>query len=296
MISEVALIVTQASMLTFVVASMAAMGLGLTLERISEPLRDWRLVVLLLVANFVVVPVIAVAVGRLLPMDEAAATAVILIGCCAGAPFLPKLAQLAKGDVALSVGAMVLLMVLTVFYAPIVVPLVIEGADVDPWDIASSLIVLMLVPLSVGLLIRARYEVLADGWVETVGRASSVALLLGIGAALLVTWQDLLGAIGSWIFVGTAILLAAGLISGYVAGVGRSRGDMTVTALATAQRNIAAAIVVATSLSGDVVVLTLVGAIVIPIALIVLAGELGKSVSGSRPSAGVAIDPEDASG
>ena len=123
-----------------------------------------------------------------------------------------------------------------------------------------------------------------------------MALLLGIGAALLVTWQDLLGAIGSWVFVGTAILLAAGLISGYVAGVGRSRGDMTVTALATAPRNIAAAIVVATSLSGDVVVLTLVGAIVIPIALIVLAGELGKSVSGSRPSAGVAIDPEDASG
>ena len=296
MISEVALIVTQASMLTFVVASMAAMGLGLTLERISEPLRDWRLVVLLLVANFVVVPVIAVAVGRLLPMDEAAATAVILIGCCAGAPFLPKLAQLAKGDVALSVGAMVLLMVLTVFYAPIVVPLVIEGADVDPWDIASSLIVLMLVPLSVGLLIRARYEELADGWVETVGRASSVALLLGIGAALLVTWQDLLGAIGSWIFVGTAILLAAGLISGYVAGVGRSRGDMTVTALATAQRNIAAAIVVATSLSGDVLVLTLVGALVIPIVLIVLAGELGKAASGSRPSAGVTIDPEDSSG
>ena len=166
----------------------------------------------------------------------------------------------------------------------------------DPWDIASSLIVLMLVPLSVGLLIKARYEELADGWVETVGRASSVALLLGIGAALLVTWQDILGAIGSWISVGTAILLAAGLISGYVAGVGRSRGDMTVTALATAQRNIAAAIVVATSLSGDVLVLTLVGALVIPIVLIVLAGELGKAGSGSRPSTGVTIDPEDASG
>ena len=284
MISDVALFVTQAAMLTFVVASMAAMGLGLTLERITEPLRDWRMVVLLIVANFVVVPLIAVAAGRLLPMDEAAATAVILIGCCAGAPFLPKLAQLAKGDVALSVGAMVLLMVLTVFYAPVVVPLVIEGAAVDPWDIASSLIVLMLVPLSIGLLIKARYEELADSWVEKVSQASSVALLLGIGAALLVSWQDILGAIGSWIFIGTAIILAAGIISGYIAGTGRSRGDMTITALATAQRNIAAAIVVAASLGGDVVVLTLVGALVIPIVLIVLAGELGKSMPASSRS------------
>jgi BASS family bile acid:Na+ symporter len=225
MISDVLLIVTQAAMLTFVVASMAAMGLSLTLEGIAEPLRDWRMVVLLLVANFVVVPVTAVAAGRLLPMDEAAATAVILLGCCAGAPFLPKLAQLARGDVALSVGAMVFLMVFTVFYAPVIVPLVVEGAVIDPWDIAGSLIVLMLVPLTIGLLVKARYEELADGWVGTVGQASSVALLLGIGAALLVTWQDLLGAIGSWVFVGTGILLAAGLIGGYIAGVGRSRGD-----------------------------------------------------------------------
>ena len=133
-------------MLVFVVGSMAAMGLGLKVQQILEPLRDVRLVLLLLAANFVVVPIVAVGAGKLLPMDDAASTAVIIIGCCAGAPFLPKLAQLAKGNVALSVGAMVLLMVFTVFYAPIVLPLVIQGAEVDPWDIASSLILLMYDP------------------------------------------------------------------------------------------------------------------------------------------------------
>jgi BASS family bile acid:Na+ symporter len=49
-----------------------------------------------------------------------------------------------------------------------------------------------------------------------------------------------------------------------------------VSALATAQRNLAAAVVVAFSLGGDVVVVTLVGALVIPIVLILLAGELGR--------------------
>ena len=99
----------------------------------------------------------------------------------------------------------------------------------------------MLVPLGVGLVIKARYAELADGWVDPVGQISSVAMLLGIGAALFVSWQDIVGAIGSWIFIGTAIVLVAGLVTGYLAGVGRSKSEMTVLGLATAQRNISAA-------------------------------------------------------
>ena len=278
MLSEILTTITQVGMVVFIVASMAAMGLGLTVDRIVAPLRDLRMVVLLLAANFIAVPIVAIAAANILPMEDAASTAVIIIGCCAGAPFLPKLAQLSKGDPAFAVGGMVLLMVATVIYAPIVVPLVVQGATVDPWDIASSLIVLMLVPLGIGLFIKARYAELADGWVGSVGQISSVGMLIGISAALLVTWRDILGAIGSWIFIGTAIILVAGLVFGYLAGYGRSKSDMSVTAFATAQRNISAAIVVAGSLGGDVIVLTLVGALVIPIVLIVLAGELGKRV------------------
>jgi predicted Na+-dependent transporter len=278
MLSEVLTTITQVGMVVFIVASMAAMGLGLTVERIITPLRDLRMVALLLAANFIAVPIVAIAAARILPMEDAASTAVIIIGCCAGAPFLPKLAQLSKGDPAFAVGGMVLLMVATVIYAPIVVPLVVEGAEVDPWDIASSLIVLMLIPLAIGLFVKARYAELAQEWVGKVGQISSVGMLIGISAALLVTWRDILGAIGSWIFIGTAIILVAGLVFGYLAGYGRSKSDMTVSGLATAQRNISAAIVVAGSLGGDVIVLTLVGALVIPIVLIVLAGELGKRV------------------
>mgnify|MGYP001816527919 CR=1 FL=1 len=276
MIDEALIIVTKVGMFVFIVAGMASMGLSLTLPRIVEPLRDLRMVALLLGANFVVVPVVAVAATRILPMDEAAATAIMLVGCCAGAPFLPKLAQLAGGKAALAVGSMVLLMVATVVYAPIVVPLVVEGATVEPWDIASSLIVLMLIPLGLGLLAKARYEAFADSIAAQTGQISSVGLLIGIVAALLVSWQDVLGAIGSWIFVGIAIVLVAGLVAGYLAGFGRSGSDMVVLGLATAQRNIAAALVVAASLSGDVVVLTMVGALVIPVVLIALAGEIGK--------------------
>jgi BASS family bile acid:Na+ symporter len=294
MISDVLVTITQVGMLVFIVASMAAMGLGLTISQIVEPLRDARMVLLLLAVNFVVVPIVAIGAARLLPMGDDSATAVIIIGCCAGAPFLPRLALLAKGSPALSVGAMVLLMVVTVAYAPVVVPLVVEGAQIDPWDIASSLILFMLVPLGIGLVIKARYAELADSWVHTVGQISSVAMLLGVGAALFVSWRDIVGAIGSWIFIGTSIVLIAGLATGYLAGVGRSQSDKTVLGFATAQRNISAAIVVATSLGGNVLVLTLVGALIIPIVLIILAAELGKRVAVAVGSDPAVADPANA--
>lgn len=273
---EILLTVAKVGMLTFVVAGMAATGLQLTVASILRQLRDVRLVVGLVVVNFVVVPAVVVAAARLLPMDDASSTAIILLACCAGAPFLPTLAKLSKGDPALAVGGMVLLMVLTVGYAPLVVPRVVEGATVSAWDIASSLVVLMLVPLAVGLLVRARYAGLADSWQGPVNQAATTGLAVGVVAALLVSWRDVLGSLGSWIFIGTALVLVVGLAAGFVSAPGRPTSDKVVLGLASAQRNISAALVIAVSLDGDVVVRTLVAALLVPIVLIALAGELGR--------------------
>lgn len=267
---------TRAAMLTFVVAGMASMGLSLTVAGILRPLRNGALVVGLLVVNFVVVPALTVLATRVLPMEESAATAVILLGCCAGAPFLPALAKLAKADPNLAVGSMVLLMVVTVLYAPLVVPRVVPGATVSAWDIASSLVVLMLLPLLLGLLARVRYPDAATAWAGTVGQVSTGALFLALGAGILVSWRDILGSVGTWIFVGALIVLLVGLAVGYLLGLGRSRADRWLLALASAQRNISAALVIAASLSGDVVVRTLVAALIVPILLIMIAGEVGK--------------------
>ena len=282
MLSDVLTTVTQVGVLGFVVTSMVAMGLSLTVDRIIEPLRDLRTVLLLLAANFVVVPLIAVALARLLPVGQATGTALVIYGCCAGAPFLPKLAQMAKGDVALAVGTMVLLMVVTVLYAPIVLPLAVEGATVDAGQIATSLVLFMLVPLGIALLIRARYPETAAGWVGSAGQVSTSALLIGIAAGLFVGWREIIGAIGSWIFIGIAVVVIVALVAGYVAGMGRPAGARNVVMLGTAQRNISAALVVAASLGGDVVVLTLVAGLTLVVALIILAGEIGKRAAAAQ--------------
>jgi len=146
------------AMLTFVVSSMLAMGAGLTVSQISDPLRNARLVMLALLANFVLMPLGALALAKVLWLDEPFGVGLLLLGCAAGAPFLPKLAELAKGNLAFAVGAMVLLMVVTVGYLPMVLPLLLPGVTVDPWQIARSLVLLMLLPLATGLALKARYR------------------------------------------------------------------------------------------------------------------------------------------
>src|SRR6187200_1302001 len=166
------------AMLSLVVSSMLAMGAGLTVSKISEPLRNLRLVVLALLANFVLMPLGALALAKMLWLDEPFGLGLLLLGCAAGAPFLPKLAELAKGNLAFAVGTMVLLMVVTVGYLPVVLPLLLPGVAVDPAKIAQSLILLMLLPLGVGLALKSRYEDLA-AWVKPVlDRISNVSLIL----------------------------------------------------------------------------------------------------------------------
>jgi BASS family bile acid:Na+ symporter len=55
--------------------------------------------------------------------------------------------------------------------------------------------------------------------------------------------------------------------------------------LATANRNIAAALVIATSIGGDTIVYRLVGALTIPVVLIVLAGQIGRRSVATEPLA-----------
>src|SRR5512139_139728 len=164
------------STLIFVVTSMLAMGLSLTMAQITAPLRNTRLVLAALAANFLLAPALAYAIGRLLPLSDGLRFGLILVSTAAGAPFLPRLAQLAKADVALSVGLMSLLVVVTIFYMPIVLPLLMHGVTVNPWEIARTLILLMFLPLTTGLLINARYEQTAERLVPYLTKASNIAL------------------------------------------------------------------------------------------------------------------------
>ena len=251
------------AMLSFVVSSMLAMGAGLTVSLIAEPLRNVRLVVLALLANFVVMPLGALGLAKVLSLDEPFGIGLLLLGCAAGAPFLPKLAELAKGNLAFAVGAMVLLMVVTVGFLPIVLPLLLPGVTVHPWNIARSLLLLMLLPLVLGLVLRARSNDLAERVKPVLDWISNISLILLISLITAANIDKVLQVFGTRGILAGLLFIALGFGTGWLLG-GPNADTKRVMALGTGQRNIAAALVVASQSFSDakVVVMVIVVAII----------------------------------
>src|SRR5690606_12123487 len=108
--------------------------------------------------NFGVVPLVALALVWVLGLDDDLRIGLILLSAAAGAPMVAKLVQIAKGDVATGIALMTLLIVATVVYLPIALPLLLPGTEVDSFAIVRSLSGQMLLPLAVGLAVRARWE------------------------------------------------------------------------------------------------------------------------------------------
>jgi len=265
------------AMLCFVVSSMLAVGLSLTVAQMLAPLRNGRLVALSLLANFVLMPLAAMGIARLLRLDQPLGVALILLGAAAGAPFLPKLASVAKGSLAFAVGLMVLLMVLTVGYMPLVLPLLLEGVSVDPTKIARSLVLLMLLPLVVGLVVRSRWATAADRGASLFHPLSTLSLVLMIVLLLVTNVRNILDLYGTRGVLASVLFLIVGFGLGRLLG-GPAQETKSVLALGTAQRNIAASLVVAGQNFTDprVVVMVVVVAVVSMLILMPLARWSGR--------------------
>jgi len=274
--SEIFTALASLSVLVNVIGSMASMGLSLKLQQITSSLKNTQLVIMALVANFVLVPLVAYGITLLFPLDESLRIGLILLSTAAGAPFLPKLAEAARGNAAFSVGLMVLLVVVTVIYLPIVLPLLLSGVSVNPWEIAQSLILLMLLPLGLGLLINARYEETAARLQPVFSQASNTALMLLLALGLVLNFREMISLVGSFGILAAVLFLLASLALGYIVG-GKDTETKSVMGLGTAQRNIAAALVIAgQNFSNDVITYIMVVAIVALMILLPLAGELGR--------------------
>lgn len=262
-------VLTKVSLLSFLLSSMLALGLGLTLAEIAEPLRDWRAVAVALVLNFVLMPLYALGLARVLQLDQPLGVGLLLLGAAAGAPFLPALVGLAKGNLPYSVALMVLLMAVTIVYLPIALPLLLPGVAVNPLQIAKSLVILMLVPLGIGLFVESKFANLAARAKPLLDKLSSLSLIVFVLVMIASNINNVLQIFGSRGILAGLLLIAAGFGSGWLIG-GPDRDMKTVSALGTSQRNIAAALLIGLqSFSDDpkvevmVIVTAIVGLIVL---------------------------------
>ena len=149
------------SMIIFVMGTMMTVGLGLSISKLIKPFKNIKMLTLVLIANFIIVPLFAFLLIWALPVPEGVRIGIILLSMGGGAPFIPKIVEIAEASVCNGTGVMLLLTIVTILYMPIVVPLVFSDASVSSWEITRSLIFTMLIPLSIGLYIKALFSDIA---------------------------------------------------------------------------------------------------------------------------------------
>ena len=131
----------------FVISTMLNVGLTQKLSDIIEHLKNLPFVLKMLLANFVFAPLFMILMLYFAPFEPTLKAGLLIFCLCAGAPFLIKLTQTAEHKVSLGAAVMMLLMVVTVIYVPVVLPMLLSGLTVDAWAIAKHW-TQMLLPVS----------------------------------------------------------------------------------------------------------------------------------------------------
>lgn len=230
--------------IVFAVSSMLAVGLANTVPQILAPFRVFRRVWRSLAINFVLAPALAYLLVRLFRLERPHAIGLFVAGSAADAPFLLKLTQVARGDILFAASLLILLLPTTILYLPVVVPLVAPGAQVSASAIAAPLLLTMLLPLALGLILRAIVPSLALSVAPVLSQFATYALVV-LFASILIANTPLIVGLGWRPFVAALIFILGAFSTGWLLGA-RTTGNRDVVGLATAQRNIAAATVVAT--------------------------------------------------
>lgn len=238
------------AVVVFAVSSMASVGLAYTAREIAGPLRQPRAVFRALIANFIVVPLLAVGIERLIPMEAPFAVGLFLLAGSAGAPFLIKLASAAKSDLALSAALLLLLVPTTVLFLPFYVPLAmhhpsLQGLSYVPssnWAIGVPLLSTLILPLVLGLVVQAAAPHPAARLAPIGGKLATGALVVVVAAIFGANLPELVRVVRSGAVVAGVLLTVGAFVAGFLLSR-PERGP--VLGLGTAQRNVAGAMVIA---------------------------------------------------
>lgn len=202
----------------FLMIIMFSMGLTLTLPDFREIARRPWPILLGVVAQFVIMPLGAILVARLLGLNEALAVGLLMLGSVPGGTSSNVITYLAKGDVALSVA----MTSVSTLLSPIVTPMLMLAlantrTDVDGLGMALSLIQTVLLPVIGGLVIRY----FADKWIALISPVLPWVSILGIGGVVfpaVASNSERLASVGLIVFLAVLLHNVFGYVLGYFAG------------------------------------------------------------------------------
>jgi BASS family bile acid:Na+ symporter len=222
----------------FFVTSMMSIGMQTRPADLASVFSERSYLARALLANFVVLPVLGVAIVLILPIQPPVAGAILLLACTPGGWSAIQFTGQVGSVVTLGSGVLFLLSFLAVFVSPWILKLLLPG-DVQlviPFGQALRfLLVLLVLPLMLGMILLARVPVVARKLskpVLLVGVISFVAWMVTSGS-----WRKEAAAqIGGGGVAAILLLIFLSMAIGWLMG-GPSHEKRQVLATSTSMRN-----------------------------------------------------------
>ncbi len=211
----------------------------------------WRRIPLLircLIASFIVVPLSAMLILSIVPMDTSARIAVAAMAICPGAPLTYKKLTNMKASSALA-GSF---QTTTSLFAILVVPIWItifngiypKQATVAASDVFQQVMTVQFIPILLGLAINKWFPLLAENLSEPVNKISSI-MFLSFAIILLVVALPMVLKVGVVTVIGVVLFITAAILAGHYLGGPEPETRLTI-GLANSTRNAGLALALTT--------------------------------------------------
>jgi BASS family bile acid:Na+ symporter len=236
--------------LVTLVEMMIYVGLSASVRDVAETVKNWSLVARGIFANYVLFPALTIGLLLLFQAQPLVAVGFMILAVCPAGPYGAAYTAIAKGNVGVAAGLMIILVGLSSLFSPallhVLVPLV-SGSELTKVNVSKIVVTLLLgqmLPLLTGLAVHHWRPRLAA---RLVGPAEKGAKILNTAFLLLVLYAQFksLLAIRLLGLLGMLILLVTSIAIGWLAG-GPGNENRKSMALTTAVRNNGVGMVIAT--------------------------------------------------
>jgi BASS family bile acid:Na+ symporter len=181
------------------VVIMFGMGLSLVKSDFTRLFKNPKAILIGLLNQIIFLPIIAYVLIVLLGVGADIAIGIMVLAACPGGPTSNLITFLAKGDAGLSVSLTIANSLITIFTIPFVVDFALgqfleasEMIHIDKLQTIIQIFAIVIVPISLGMLLKQRKPVFADKMNKPVKIASAVVLFLVIIGLVLKKKEDLI--------------------------------------------------------------------------------------------------------
>lgn len=198
---------------------MFGMGLTMKLSDFAVVFSRPKDIIIGCTAQFLIMPLLAFALGKLFGLNNALLVGVILVGTCPGGTSSNVITYLSKGDVALSVG----MTSVNTFLAPLLTPVLTylflhKHVDVDVKAMFFSIVQVVIIPIGLGILINKLIPKFNEKSKDVLPSVSVTAICLIIAAVVSHNSEKILTT-GAVIFAVVILHNLLGYVSGYLIGI-----------------------------------------------------------------------------